>query len=442
MIKYEKGEMISEGKTKQVFKVVGHPGLVIIRAKDDITAFDQAKYTKQFPGKGICSTTITCRVFELLKAAGIPVGYREQLSEREFLAEEGTMIPLEVIGRRCVAPESSCLKRTPQIDPKSIDPVIRLPRLSVEFDLKTTGGGFIDRFGDRVELGLNAERKEEDPLIEDPYSQEWQLLHSKKPAWEDGARLGSVQRDQVISDIALIDKMDDLTRRLFLVLEGMWKMLGYHILDIKVEYGFNARGELMLFDVIDADSWRLRDRKWEDFSKQSFRDGQDLDRVARKFWIVADKIQQFAIPDQTLVVWRGSDKDSWPLAPESYEDVPNLKIEMVTLSGHKQTGMCLDKLNDLQRDYPSGVILAAVGMSNGLGPVLAAHSVWPVIGMPATAKEFPEDVWSSLRTPSQTPMLVCLEKNAVNAARNLLALQNPVLYMKQQRAVEELDRCA
>jgi phosphoribosylaminoimidazole carboxylase / phosphoribosylaminoimidazole-succinocarboxamide synthase len=99
----------------------------------------------------------------------------------------------------------------------------------------------------------------------------------------------------------------------------------------------------------------------------------------------------------------------------------------------------------LYKEFPEGgVLLALVGRSNGLGPVDAAHTFWPVISVPVTYKEFPEDVWSSLRMPSKVPMATILpdnEKmgNAVDYALRILAQKNPAVYAHQQAAIEKLD---
>jgi phosphoribosylaminoimidazole carboxylase/phosphoribosylaminoimidazole-succinocarboxamide synthase len=56
------------------------------------------------------------------------------------------------------------------------------------------------------------------------------------------------------------------------------------------------------------------------------------------------------------------------------------------------------------------------------------------------AKEFPDDVWSSLRLPSQNPMATVLsDKNAVLLALNILGQKNPAAYMERQFALEQLD---
>jgi phosphoribosylaminoimidazole carboxylase/phosphoribosylaminoimidazole-succinocarboxamide synthase len=113
----------------------------------------------------------------------------------------------------------------------------------------------------------------------------------------------------------------------------------------------------------------------------------------------------------------------------------------IVLSGHKSPQQCLLKLEEVLTEFPEGgVILACVGMSNGLGPILSARTSWPVIGIPMTSEKFPEDVWSSLRMPSQVPMGTILStKNAVLMALNVLAQKNPAAYAVRQLAIEELD---
>jgi len=91
--------------------------------------------------------------------------------------------------------------------------------------------------------------------------------------------------------------------------------------------------------------------------------------------------------------------------------------------------------------YPEGgVILVKVGMSNGLAPMLAARTAWPVIAIPATIDKFPLDVWSSLRMPSKVPVAtIASESNAIKYAMNILAQKNPVIYKETQKRIEELD---
>ena len=67
-------------------------------------------------------------------------------------------------------------------------------------------------------------------------------------------------------------------------------------------------------------------------------------------------------------------------------------------------------------------------------------STVPVITVPASVKEFPDDLWSSLRAPSAVPVMTVLEPaNAVLAALQILSGRNPRLYAKCARRDRKPD---
>lgn len=442
MATYTKGNLVTEGKTKEVFNVIGDKSLVIIKNKLDITAYDNPELTKQFDTKGAYATQTTCRVFELLRQAGIPVAYVEQISPTEFVAQKCSMIPLEVVGRRY--PVGSYVKRNPQFQIPEGKTPLRFHRLVVEFFLKTTKGKLIGPNGEVIIEGLNPENGEEDPLILNPYDALWHLTHSKKPIWDPAAKL----RDGIHASLVLqsqeieriMENLGSYLRDTFLVLEGMWATLGHRLIDMKIELGITTDGTIVIADVIDNDSWRLRDENWRELSKETFRQGEELSEVERKYGIVADLIGKFRIPHQCLVLWMGSDKDEFP-EPSKNLDLSSVIIEKVVASGHKSPSKCLRILEDLLSKYPEGgVIITKVGMSNGLGPMIAARTSWPVISIPATSDENPEDIWSNLRMPSNVPMaVICSEDNATSFALKILAQKNPLIYQQLQKKIEELD---
>ena len=87
---------------------------------------------------------------------------------------------------------------------------------------------------------------------------------------------------------------------------------------------------------------------------------------------------------------------------------------------------------------PDTVVIANIGRSNGAGPVLSAMSSIPVITVPASVKDFPDDVWSSLRAPSAVPVMTVLEPaNAVLAALQILSARNPRLYAYVRGGIED-----
>src|SRR3989338_275977 len=429
----QKGELLFEGKTKKGWEVKGLPNLVIMESKPDITAHDDPRLTKQFGTKAQCATSTTCRMFELLKLAGIPTAFMHQLSENEFLAERAKMIRMEVVARRLAG--GSFTKRHPEMVRQDNEPY-RFSRLYTEFFLKTSGGKLIID-GETVIEGLDPQKGQEDPLIANPRTDVWQLLHAKRPLGHPECDLGcTIPRNKVDKDHSLIQPMNEVLRKVFLALEGAWNTLGLRLVDIKIEFGNTADGELVVADVIDNDSWRLRDKDRTGLNKQRFLDGDELSAVEEIYQLVARLTERIRIPRQAIVLWRGSKKDNFPETPGLPASINRIEV---TFSGHKQPIACLRRLEELQRDFPdSGVILAIAGRSNGLGPMLAAHTTWPVISVPPGIKDFPENIWSSLQMPRDVPNATILDlDNAFSYALNILSVKNPIIYMGQRFAIEE-----
>ena len=435
---YERGLLYNEGKTKKIWKIKDNPDIIIIENKKTITAFDDPSFTKEFESKARHATTTTCRIFELLQEACIPVAYRKQISPTEFLAEKCKMIPLEVVGRRFAV--GSYLKRHPELNPGKNETPYRFHRLVVEFFLKTTNGKLVIPGYGKILDGLDAKNGEEDPFITNPYETEWRLFHSKKPSWDSEASLKRpISAVKVLGDDfkEKIEQMENILRKVFLVLEGAWNTMGFRFIDLKIEFGFAGdSGRLVVADVIDNDSWRLRNANWRELSKEAFRQGEELSEVEEKYEIVSSLINQIRIPKQVLIFWKGSKND-----PSPNLRAPYINTYEIILSGHKSPKKAIAQLNEIIGDYPDGgVIVVKVGRSNGLGPLLAARTNWPIIAIPATIKENPEDIWSSIRMPSNVPLLTAWpEKNAVLAALNILAQKNPRVYMERQMKIEEFD---
>ena len=96
-----------------------------------------------------------------------------------------------------------------------------------------------------------------------------------------------------------------------------------------------------------------------------------------------------------------------------------------------------DAENFSMLDFCAIEFAAHIGRSNGAGPSLSAMSTIPVITVPASVKEFPDDVWSSLRAPSNVPVMTVLEpSNAVLAALQILSARNPRLYAHVGEQIE------
>ena len=62
-------QLVSEGKTKQIWTTPGDPYSVLIVSKDKITAED-GRRSDDLPGKAQISNSTACKVFTLLKDVG------------------------------------------------------------------------------------------------------------------------------------------------------------------------------------------------------------------------------------------------------------------------------------------------------------------------------------------------------------------------------------
>ena len=63
------GELLAEGKTKQIFAVQNDPNTVVILSKDRITAGDGAR-AHDLAGKAKISNVTTSKIFQILNDAG------------------------------------------------------------------------------------------------------------------------------------------------------------------------------------------------------------------------------------------------------------------------------------------------------------------------------------------------------------------------------------
>jgi len=413
------GALVAEGKTKKIHLVKGSSDRVTVVAKDDITAGDGAKHDI-IPDKGRLATATTCNVFRLLKACGLPVAFVEQDSAISFVSPKCDMLPYEVVVRR--EAHGSYLKRNPHLSKGQL-----FPQALVEFYLKTKDKNWKGK-----------------PLIaDDPFMQfaedakQIRLFNPAKPLQGQEPFLvlaGSevFGRDQ---EGQIFPEMRRIARQAFLVLEKAWQLEGGTLVDLKVEFGFDSKGGLLLADVIDNDSWRVLEGG-SYIDKQVYRDGGALDDVVAKYRHVAEITSHFRVPRQRIVLWRGSEKDSPDAFLQALGELKDM-MTVVTCSVHKEPVNAAGIFHRMMQEIPDSVVIAYIGRSNGAGPTLSAMSTVPVITVPASIKEFPDDLWSSLRAPSAVPVMTVLDPaNAVLAALQILSGRNPRLYAKVRGDIE------
>jgi phosphoribosylaminoimidazole carboxylase / phosphoribosylaminoimidazole-succinocarboxamide synthase len=417
--KHSPGALVAEGKTKKIHQIKGSSDLVTVVAKDDITAGDGAKHDI-IPDKGRLATATTSNVFRLLKACGLPVAFESQDSPISFSAPKCEMLPYEVVVRR--EAHGSYLKRNPHLSKGQL-----FPQAIIEFYLKTKDKNWKGK-----------------PLIaDDPFMQfaddgkQIKLFNPAKPLQGQEPFLVLPASDVFgrKDEAKNFPEMKRVARQAFLVLEKAWQLEGGTLVDLKVEFGFDAKGNLLLADVIDNDSWRVLE-SGAYIDKQVYRDGGALDDVAAKYRHVADVTSRFHVPRQRIILWRGSEKDD----PEPFSKALGALSDMmtvVTCSVHKEPVNAAGIFHRMVQEIPDTVVIAYIGRSNGAGPTLSAMSTVPVITVPASVKDFPDDLWSSLRAPSAVPVMTVLEpSNAILAALQILSGRNPRLYAHVRGDIE------
>jgi phosphoribosylaminoimidazole-succinocarboxamide synthase len=238
------GLLLAEGKTKQIYAHPGDDSLAYMASKDQITAGDGVR-RNQLAGKARWSTITTANVFRLLNQEGIATAFVDQINDATLLVRRCTMLPIEEVMRRIAT--GSFLKRHPEVQEGTrFEPVL------VETFFKDDA--------------------QHDPQI-----------------WEEGIVQLGIATSQEIAWMA------GEGRRVFEVLERAWASVNVTLVDLKIEFGRDAKGELLVADVIDNDSWRL----WPDGDKNRMLDKQvyrnlkevtdfDLQEIADRYALVAD----------------------------------------------------------------------------------------------------------------------------------------------------------
>jgi phosphoribosylaminoimidazole-succinocarboxamide synthase len=225
----DKGEMLYEGKAKQVY-ATDDPDQVIVVYKDDATAFNGAK-RGAITGKGALNNHMTAIFFQLLESKGIRTHFVETLSDREQLVRRVKIIPIEVVVRNIAAGSLSKRLGLPEGE--------ELARPIVELYYKDD------------DLG--------DPLINDDHIA---ILNLATPE-----QVERIRAEALAVNAALLEYLAE--RRVLLV-------------DFKLEFGTDAQGNQLLADEISPDTCRFWDAETrQKLDKDRFR--QDLGGVEEAY---------------------------------------------------------------------------------------------------------------------------------------------------------------
>jgi 5-(carboxyamino)imidazole ribonucleotide mutase len=102
--------------------------------------------------------------------------------------------------------------------------------------------------------------------------------------------------------------------------------------------------------------------------------------------------------------------------------------EIIVASAHKVPELVIKEVEKLNARTDATVVITVVGMSNGLGGVVAGSCVHPVINCPPykDLQEYLTDIHSNLRMPSDVPVMTVLHpKNAALCALRILGEADP-----------------
>ena len=233
----EKKDFLYEGKAKQIYST-DDENYVIIHYKDDATAGNGEK-KGSIKDKGIINNQITALLFKRLEEKGIRTHFREKLNDRDQLCEKVKIFPLEVIVRNIIT--GSMSKRL------GVKEGTKPENTILEICYKN------DEYGD--------------PLINDHHA----------------VALGLATYEELNKIYEITLKINDFLKELF-------DKEGIILVDFKIEFGKNSKGEILLADEITPDTCRLWDKETgKKLDKDRFR--QDLGGIEEAYIEILKRLE-------------------------------------------------------------------------------------------------------------------------------------------------------
>ncbi|WP_297509314.1 phosphoribosylaminoimidazolesuccinocarboxamide synthase [Thermococcus sp.] len=201
---------VYEGKAKRIIPL--DDGKAIMEFKDDATAFDGSKKA-QFKGKGWLNAQISAHLFRVLEEKGVKTHFIGIAGDNRLIVERLDMYPLEVVVRNVVA--GSLKKRLPLDEGTEL----REPIVELYYKNDSLHDPMINHYHARI-LGI------------------------------DESEIREMERTAL--------KVNEIMREYF-------RERGIILVDFKLEFGKNGRGEIVLGDEISPDTCRF----WDAETKKS-----------------------------------------------------------------------------------------------------------------------------------------------------------------------------
>ncbi len=339
-----KGLEIARGKTKVLYEYPGQPDVLVVSQGDAITAGDGVR-RDVIDGKGRIASKTTARVFRLLNLCGLPTHYLsggEDDDDNEMLVRRAQMIPIEVVVRGVAA--GSLVKRKPGVQKGAL----LVPRM-VEFFLKDDAN--------------------HDPLIEP----------------EEIAARGIANANELAA-------MAELARLTFEILAHAWRRRDTLLVDLKLEFGRlssgDGKGNLIIADVIDNDSWRIWPQGREDLmlDKQRYRNletvtPEDLAQIKASYETVAEAVGSFPQmrPGMIAVISDGTRYAEHANAVIRAMGQYGLPTVRHVVSVARTPGFILQLLSQLDATFARLILVGVAGEKSQLPELLDYATVNPVM---------------------------------------------------------------
>ena len=228
---------ILKGKVKTVYDVPDQADKVTIKFHDKVTAWN-GRHVEYPPEKGKVCCLISALLFEKLEKHGIKTHYLGTEGLDRMLCRKLTIVPVEVIVRNIAA--GSIVKTTTISEGTFIQPPI------VEYFLKDDA--------------------KDDPLLT-----------------YDRVRLMGIDPEPMKEQALEINYQ----------LQSLFTIMGIDLVDFKLEFGYDAHGDLFLADELSPDNMRLwKKNTKERFDKDLFR--KDEGDIVEAYKNILQSLRQFA----------------------------------------------------------------------------------------------------------------------------------------------------
>ena len=228
--------LLLQGKVKSVYEIVGEVEKVYIHFHDKVTA-GNGRLIEYPKDKGATCCLISALLFEHLEKFGIRSHYIDCPSLDTLLCKKLTIIPVEVIVRNIAA--GSIVKNTNIIEGTLIQPPI------VEYFLKDDA--------------------KDDPLLT-----------------YDRVRLMGIDPEPMKKQALIIN----------FELQSLFTLMGIDLVDFKLEFGYDAHGDLFLADELSPDNMRLwKKDTHERFDKDLFR--KDEGDIVKAYKYILQNLRRF-----------------------------------------------------------------------------------------------------------------------------------------------------